>query len=290
MAVDTDYALAGANGIASVAPTGTAAPTNTAALSAPWVDLGALSTDGLTESNGETRTSFKRWGSIIPFKTVVTDQTFTFKVKFLESNANVLGLYYKTAAPTPTGTGTSEVQSVTVNGSPTGGTFVLVYGDVATTDIAYNATAATVQSALQALSTIGSGNVTVTGSAGGPYTVTFAGALANQNVAQLNVTSNLTGGTSPSVTVATTTPGTSGQLITVDADTTGKIDLRAFVFDVIEGTNVVRYYLPQAEITNRDDVVHKPDGISERGVEITAYPDATGLAKRLIGRLDAIAG
>lgn len=69
---------------------------------------------------------------------------------------------------------TSKVQVVTLRGSPTGGTFTLSYGGQTTAAIAYNATAATVQTALTNLSNIGSGNATVTGSAGGPYTVTLA--------------------------------------------------------------------------------------------------------------------
>lgn len=102
---------------------------------------------------------------------------------------------------------TSEIQTVTVNGSPTGGNFTLTFKGQTTSNIAYNATAGAVQSALEALSTIGTGNVTVAGSAGGPYTVTFQGALLG-DVPQMTATSALTGGTNPSVTVTTTTPGT----------------------------------------------------------------------------------
>lgn len=61
--------------------------------------------------------------------------------------------------------------TVTIGGSPTGGTFTLTYAGQTTAGIAYNAAASAVQSALEALSTIGSGNATVTGSSGGPYTV-----------------------------------------------------------------------------------------------------------------------
>ncbi|MCM6778030.1 hypothetical protein NDR87_30955 [Nocardia sp. CDC159] len=61
--------------------------------------------------------------------------------------------------------------TVTIGGSPTGGTWTLTYAGQTTSGIAYNAAAAAVQSALEALSTIGSGNATVTGSSGGPYTV-----------------------------------------------------------------------------------------------------------------------
>lgn len=103
---------------------------------------------------------------------------------------------------------TDEVQTATITGGPTGGTFTLTFSGQTTAAIAYNAAAAAVQSALAALSTIGAGNVTVTGSAGGPYTVDFVGTLANTDVAAMTASgASLTGGTSPGVTIATTTAG-----------------------------------------------------------------------------------
>lgn len=72
----------------------------------------------------------------------------------------------------------TNVQTVTLTGA-TGGTFLLYWRNLPTTALAYNATAATVQTALQLLTLIGGGNVLVTGSAGGPYTVTWAGTLAD---------------------------------------------------------------------------------------------------------------
>lgn len=102
----------------------------------------------------------------------------------------------------------NTVQTVTIGGTPTGGTFTLSYGGQTTAAIAYNATSAAVQSALEALTTIGAGNVTVTGSAGGPYTVTFVGTLKNQAIPALTASATgLTGGTSPTVTVAITSTG-----------------------------------------------------------------------------------
>jgi hypothetical protein len=124
----------------------------------------------------------------------------------------VLGLAYRAGAtPTPTGSSVNEVQTITITGTPTGGTFVLDFGGQPTTDLAYNATAAAVQTALQALSTIGAGNATVTGTpAGTPYVVTFAGTLAAANVGQIVAVGNFTGGTSPAIGVVTTTGGSSG--------------------------------------------------------------------------------
>lgn len=123
--------------------------------------------------------------------------------------------------------GAREKQTVTITGGPTGGTFTLTYAGQTTSAIAYNATAATVEAALEALSTIGQGNVQVTGNAGGPYTVEFVGQLQNQNVAAMTADgSSLTGGTTPGVTIATATAGVeSAVAFTVVpgwADTTAK--------------------------------------------------------------------
>ncbi|MEU8682989.1 hypothetical protein [Streptomyces sp. NPDC048611] len=111
------------------------------------------------------------------------------------------GLYEPYAAVT------NEVQTVTVTGGPTGGTFTLTYSGQTTAAIAYNATAAAVQTALVALSNVNAGDITVTGNAGGPYTLTFGGQYLGDNVAQLTATASLTGGSTPGVTVATTTAG-----------------------------------------------------------------------------------
>ena len=107
----------------------------------------------------------------------------------------------------------NDVQTVTIGGSPTGGTFKLVLewpiGNQQTTAaIAYNAAASAVQSAIAALSNVGTGNVAVTGSSGGPYTVTFSGKFAGQPVPVMTAGTNaLTGGSSPAATIAHTTVG-----------------------------------------------------------------------------------
>jgi RHS repeat-associated protein len=100
------------------------------------------------------------------------------------------------------------VQQVTLTGSPTGGTFKLTFNGQTTAPIAYNATAAAVQSALQSLPSIGSGNALVAGPTGGPWLVRFAGTLAGTALANMTGDgSGLTGGTMPSVAVATTSQG-----------------------------------------------------------------------------------
>jgi hypothetical protein len=68
------------------------------------------------------------------------------------------------------------VQQVAVSGRVSSGTFTLTSGASTTAAIAADATAATVQTALDGI--LGAGNSVVTGAPGGPWTVTFAGTLS----------------------------------------------------------------------------------------------------------------
>jgi hypothetical protein len=101
----------------------------------------------------------------------------------------------------------NEVQTLTVTGAPTGGTFTITWSGQTTAAIAYNATAAQVQTALEGLSNIAPGDVVVTGNAGGPWTLTWGGTQLGENVAAPTTTEAFTGGTSPDITIATTTAG-----------------------------------------------------------------------------------
>lgn len=111
--------------------------------------------------------------------------------------------------PTSPGAKANEVQTVTLSNA-TGGTFTLSFGGQETGNIPYDALASEVEEALEALSTIGEGNVDVSGSSGGPFAVTFIRDLGNQDVALMEADeSNLTG-TDPEVSVVETTPGSAG--------------------------------------------------------------------------------
>lgn len=101
-----------------------------------------------------------------------------------------------------------SVQTATVTGSPGGGTVKLGFRGAVTGTIAYNATGATVQTALEALPNIDTGDISVSGSGGGPWVVTFTaeGQYGREKVPTLTLADNsLTGGTSPSVTIERTT-------------------------------------------------------------------------------------
>jgi hypothetical protein len=83
-------------------------------------------------------------------------------------------------------------QLLTLSGGATGGDFTLAYRGASTAAIAYNASAATVQAALEALGTLGPGNVTASGSAGGPWTVTPQGTISPDEFKSHPMTANLT--------------------------------------------------------------------------------------------------
>lgn len=101
----------------------------------------------------------------------------------------------------------NEVQTITLGAGNSGGTFTITFSGQTTGAIAYNATGGTVETALIALSNIGASDVTVTGGAGGPYVVTFAGDLANTNVPAMTTTPSLTGGANTATVTVTTLTG-----------------------------------------------------------------------------------
>lgn len=108
---------------------------------------------------------------------------------------------------------TDEVQNLVIDA--TGGTFTLTYSGQTTAAIDFDATAAEIQAALEALSNIAVGDVIC---AGGPVnttpvTITFGGTLAGRNVAQITTTAtSLTGGAG----TATCTTSTAGVTPTLD--------------------------------------------------------------------------
>lgn len=136
----------------------------------------------------------------------------------------------------------NEVQVVTIIGGPTGGTFTISFAGQTTGAIAYNASAATVETALEALSNIDVADIAVTGSAGGPYTCTFGGVYAGLDVPLMTVSGASLTGCSVSVIVTNeavaavnelqsitlaNTPTGGTFTLTFNAETTGAIAYNA---------------------------------------------------------------
>ncbi|MEA2676401.1 MAG: hypothetical protein QOJ81_542, partial [Chloroflexota bacterium] len=123
--------------------------------------------------------------------------------------------------------GTNEKQTLTESDLGTqAGTFKLIFAGQTTAPIAFDASAAAIVSALEALSNIDAGEVTATGGTidGTPVVVTFSGRYAGINVPLM--TADNTGLTAAAVTIATTTAGGSGS----GTGQTGLTDLFALRF------------------------------------------------------------
>jgi len=123
-----------------------------------------------------------------------------------------------------TAVNSNEQQTITLSGA-TGGNWTLEFdGEGPTTNILYDAPAATVQSQLETLSNIDSGDVEVSGSAGGPYLVEFKGQYLDTDVALMVAADVDLTGTTPLVDcVLTHAGGTSWELTFTPAIQSGEI-------------------------------------------------------------------
>jgi hypothetical protein len=144
----------------------------------------------------------------------------------------------------------NEKQTVTVGGGATGGTFPLTFNG-STATISRNASASSVQALLQALPTIGSEGVSVTGPTGGPWIVEYTGVLAGVDVPLMTSTAI---GLTPTgtVTISPTQQGSTGTPWTVN------------FIGALQGTDV-----PQMTATNAT-VQTVTAGTADLGVKLVA--------------------
>lgn len=118
--------------------------------------------------------------------------------------------------------GGDQVQTITEAGSPSGGTFTLTYRGNTSGNIAYDATASTVQTALRLLENMGSVTVTRTGtSTNFVWEVTMTGSDPYMPIMTANA-SGLTGGSSPTITPEITTDR--GTLLSLDGTAVKRSD------------------------------------------------------------------
>lgn len=181
MPINSALARVGVTGVAFVAPKGTTFPAVTTTLpvpGAPFVDLGAISEDGLTEARDEDRTDFRPWQSLSPIRSEITGTTRTFQATFWETKKETVSLYYQV-----------PVASMTETGA-------------------------------------GSGIFTFTEGAKPPQ------------------------------------------------------DVRAWIFDIFDGTNQRRFECPLAEVTDRGDIVYASAELVGYNLTLTAYPGADGVSIR----------
>lgn len=159
----------------------------------------------------------------------------------------------KTSAGQGTGgSAANEKQSIKVQG--TGGNFKLAWKDPlgvedTTANIKFNATAAEVQAALEALDNLNVGDVKVTGGPGDetgstPYTVEFKGRYADTDVAAVTATDTLTGG-EEKVTITTSTAGAGATGTVLPLGVVDEIDATRTPNVARVDTNAWQAFLPQ---------------------------------------------
>ena len=153
----------------------------------------------------------------VDINTVVLNSTVTTLVpvgaRFTVNTVNNVTTYTVTARH-----GINEQKTVNIDDASSGGNFTLTFGGDTTINIAYDATFGTVQTDLENLTSIGAGNVSVTGGPGPTtdWVVEFIGTLADTDVgAMTGDGTNLTGGTT-TVTITDTVTG--------DANTTTNVE------------------------------------------------------------------
>lgn len=176
----------------------------------------------------------------------------------------------------PSTSAISEVQTVALatapNNVPDDGTFTLTYRGQTTAAIAWDANAAAIQAALEALSSVDSGNVTVSGAIGNGATFTFANTLGDVDLLMIN--SSLTDGGIPvTASIAETVKGGDGYI----HRSSNTVD------DVIRGVTLHLHETTTAageEITLTRDIQSVKDRLNSM---ITAYNLAVTLIKEKTG-------
>jgi hypothetical protein len=122
--------------------------------------------------------------------------------------------------------GSAADASTELSVSATTGTFTLSFLGEATAPLAFNATAAAIQSALQGLSSIGPGNVDVSGgpAATAPLTITFTGHLSDLSLPAIKANSSNLNGGSKEARLTPLVAGSSDGEIVLTAENLGNAD------------------------------------------------------------------
>lgn len=245
---------------------------------------------------------------------------FSDRTQIIGKGQNSAGMFIRTAEafvdvsfPLSTGAGAGQINewydylrplaggtiTVTIGGTPTGGTFDLTITPVGTpfnpgqpytaAALAYNATGATVQTAVRALASIFSA-VTVTGGAGGPYVFTFPNSVGAKSVDV--VLTNLTGGT-PTKTIATAQIANPTTVLTTSAASTtgGALNGNTNVYvkysyknangETLPNTAELTYAIPAG--TNTNTVLVTAPALPSGATGINVYASATAGAEAFVG-------
>lgn len=274
MTKNADNARSWVDGSVWCAPKGTAGPASLdAAIPAAFREVGWISDAGVSESHSMDAKDARAWQNGARIRRIKTTDDREFKFACLEETATVMGLA-RPGSQVSVGAAASAVQTITITGTPTGGTFSFSFGGVTIVGLARNVSTTDLQTALTGMPTIGAGNVTVTGTAGSSYVLTFGGTMANKPLPLGVVVGSLTGGSNPTIGIAETTRGTAGDVTSHVRPYLGQ-DQRVWVFDFLDGAYRKRQIISLGEVTGFGDISYTNDLIVYE-FTVTPYLDSNG--------------
>jgi hypothetical protein len=94
MALDSDNVRVAVTGAVYVGPTSAAAPSGTSSSLSAFTDLGYVSADGITETIDKTTSQIRAWQGGALVREVVSEGTYSVTLTFIETNQDVLELYF----------------------------------------------------------------------------------------------------------------------------------------------------------------------------------------------------
>jgi hypothetical protein len=250
-------------------PIGTTQPTTpTAAYGVGWNELGLLTDKGIIEAAARQSTSTWNWQGNSQGRTLYTQPTHSFQIECNEENSHVLRLARPGSTVVATG-GTAEQQTINFTGTGTAGTWTDTWNGLTASGLAYNIATAALATALSSAWGI---TVTVTGTAGVSYVVTFPAGLGNVAMQSVN-TSGISGVTSSNV--VETVPGVNGINSTNVKAYTGT-DFWQFGIDLVDGNIHKRYIVPQGDAVLTGNISYVANALTVYNFTINCYPDSTG--------------
>jgi hypothetical protein len=108
MALDSDNVRVAVTGAVYVGPTSASAPTTSASVLTGFTDLGYVSADGITETIDKSTNQIRSWQGGALVREVVSEGTYSVSLTFIETNQDVLELYFG-----------SDLTNGVLNGDPT---------------------------------------------------------------------------------------------------------------------------------------------------------------------------
>jgi hypothetical protein len=94
--LDSDNVRVAVTGAVYVGATSAAAPTGSSSALTGFTDLGYVSADGITETIDKTTSQIRAWQNGALVREVVSEGTYSVAMTFIETNQDVLELYFGT--------------------------------------------------------------------------------------------------------------------------------------------------------------------------------------------------